>query len=84
MDLVDEINQRKSSGLYRVRKIVDFSKGSIATIENEQYINAGIIQKQGGDEGQGYWLTYEQVRHQPNFIRITSNVHLLQLSSALL
>jgi len=39
VDLVDEINKRKSSGLYRVRKIVDFSKGSIATIENEQYIN---------------------------------------------
>ena len=39
MNLVDEINQRKSDGLYRIRKVVDFSKGPFVTIEREEYIN---------------------------------------------
>ena len=37
MNLVDEINQRKSDGLYRIRKVVDFSKGPFVTIEREGY-----------------------------------------------
>ncbi|HIM08172.1 MAG TPA: 8-amino-7-oxononanoate synthase, partial [Gammaproteobacteria bacterium] len=39
MNLAEEINQRKSSGLYRERKIINSAQGALIEIEGQQYIN---------------------------------------------
>lgn len=39
MNLVDEINQRKSDGLYRTRKTINSSQGSSIVIDGEEYSN---------------------------------------------
>ncbi|MEO1925165.1 MAG: 8-amino-7-oxononanoate synthase [Gammaproteobacteria bacterium] len=37
--MAEEINQRKSSGLYRERKIINSAQGALIEIEGQQYIN---------------------------------------------
>jgi len=39
VNLVDEINQRKNDGLFRVRKVVDSAQGPIITINGESFLN---------------------------------------------
>jgi len=39
VNLAEEINQRKSSGLYRERKIINSAQGALIEIEGQQYIN---------------------------------------------
>lgn len=39
MNLVDEINQRKSDGLYRNRRVINSSQGALIKIDGEEYLN---------------------------------------------